>query len=632
MNYRLFLTILGISCAVAATAGASGPSTYSFGPERGPLLVVSADEERIAEIADVLEKRPPLSRVSLVTKTGEKTALLSATDGQSAALVILPAKNGETVVSNGVRGKTSPSWLFKQVADALDGTEAPWRMAERRMPLYRLGWTEDNPRLATWLNVDIPAIQIETDGPTGNIVETLSAFISEGIPGEEDTHYLVYSFRNRYLVASETLMAIVMISASAFILFFLFIFSFLLGKKSDQHLRDLFHVWWLPFIYFIVTALSLNAGQMIVSALIRFRFGNGDAWTLIPVLAFLSKLAVSWFFITLVVSLNQLIRFPEDNFIYGYIASIVCLVNVFVFASLDFSFSVLFLTVYLISFPIYHVKKPVFQTAGIIALAIPFIPYLVAAFSGDTAQNASSLAPLYRGADLWNLRIALLLMPFQLLVSRLFHTIGIFGQRHKFYLPVNLFAVFFLAIAAGGALLFVPAWSREKPLAVTVTQTITDGASRVETSSPVRLPDILIESDAAAAALPGLGKRSEDIIDVTARSHNFLERQLVSVTVKPALPFETMELTVSGGSDVPVHDASEPFDLRSAGSVCAFTRVADSPIPWTVNFSSSPDSVLTVTVTVRSRVNPWGLRIRNENVDTDYFLEATRSVKVVHEK
>lgn len=634
MNYRLFLSILCFSCAVAATAGAT-VAEDTFGPtsETGLVVVIPSGREPdalAAELRNHLSQNAPPVRVTLVETDDDNAAVKSFEDEDVAVLVFVPASGTKTTVTCGSRGKTSPPWMLQRIVKTLDAEKAKWTLDEYRMTLYRLGWTRENAHLASWLSADIPALQIATESTAHGIgiVDDFARYLAGGMPQDSDTHYLVFSFNGSYRIVSETFMVAALIASSAIILFFIFIFGFLFGEKSDQHLRDLSRVLWLPFVYLAVNILALYAGQLLSAAFVRFRFGNPEAWTLIPAIAFGSKLAMAWFFIATVNALNQLVRFPEDSFIYGYIAGIVCFINVFVFASLDFSYAPFFLYLYAIAFVAYHVQHPVAQVVGIAALAAPFYPYVLALFGGDTAQVASSLAPLYRGDQLWNVRLALLAMPFQLFISRFLHTLGVFGRRHRFYLPVNPFAAFVVSIIACGILLFVPAWSKEKPLRIKIVQTIDDSGSRIATNSLARLPGLTILSDHATAAMPDLEAKPERIVAITATSQKFLERQLVTITVKPAIQYDSIELDIKGDSGIPVRDASEPFELRSSGAVCAFVPDANPGKEWTVNFSSSLSANLEATVSLRTVVNPWGLMIPDKDIAASYELETTRTIAI----
>lgn len=626
MKNRGFIPVFLLLIAISAAARTAGDEVRSFGADSGPVIAIIADGASFSALETHFLAHPPTARVALVPRIAEKAYASDVAANATAVIVLSDSPDGVTTVYPGSRGRTSPAWLLSAAGEILDESNVAWNVDETRMTLYRLGWTRDNPRLAAWLDGGIPAIQIASRSLTPELIGSIASRASASFRPETDSHYLVIPFRSRHLILSETAMVALMIVASAVIMFFLFVFSFLLGKKSDQRLRDFFRVCWLPFIYFAVNLVSLALAQGAVSSIVSLRLGSASAWALIPVTSFAAKVGVSWFIGALVLSLNQLIKFPEDGFIYGYIASIVCLVNVFAFAALDFSLSVLFLSAYLLSIAIARLKHPLAQALGIALLAVPFLPYCAALAVGPAGEVSSYLAPLYRGEDFWNARLALVAMPPQFLAARLAHTLGVFGKRTKWYLPVNAFVALAAALLAVGALAFMPPFSNERPLVASVVETITGTESSLSVSTPIAFPDLSLEKLPANAERPSLERDSGRIAPVTAKARPYLDRQLVTITVAPALPYDRADIEIAGDGFISVLDSSEAFELRNAGSVSFFSHEipegAVNPEPWTVSFSAPSDENLTATVRVVSRENPWGLTAVNDGVKTDYRLEA----------
>jgi len=630
---------------------------YAFGPKTGPLLVLTGPagtnsfmENRLQNLCEYFSAHIPKIRITIILTENDYAELprsietnypegtnkllsLISEEESVAVILLLPGKDDSILVRNGVRGKTSPAWLLKTVSVALSDSTIPWSLEEYRMPIYRMGWIDENDLLADYLHAGIPAIILESGSNLTPVLSQIAESMTSGIPETHDNHYLVYKLKDSLAITGENILVLIMIIASAVILMVLIIFSFLFGKKSDQHFRDLFHVWWLPFLYLLVNVLSLYGGQLIVSFLFHFRFGNDKSWTLIPAIAFFAKVTVAWFFITLVASLNRLIRFPDDSFIYGFIANIVCMINIFVFSSLDFSLSILFLSVYVISFIVYHVSRPIAQVPGILAMAIPFIPYVLALIAGADA----SIAPLYTGSGFWNFRMALFVMPFQLMLTRLSHSVKLDAQKNKIFIPVNLFIVLFFTLVMLGFILFYPAWSEKKPLETHIIQTIDSNGNHLETIIPVNLPNFVVDTDSAIASDPSLGISSESIIEIKTGSQLLLERQLVSVSIHTAIPVRKMEVDVQSEAGIAVYDASILFTLKNSGRNAVFISETKPDNPWTFSFSSNIESPLKITVRAWTRDNPWGVVIRKKDIKTDYLLEVVRTIEMpipanVHKK
>jgi hypothetical protein len=171
----------------------------------------------------------------------------------------------------------------------------------------------------------------------------------------------------------------------------------------------------------------------------------------------------------------------------------------------------------------------------------------------------------------------------------------------------------------------MPAWSEGKPLSVPVRQTITDEGSSLSTTAPVRLRSLRVTEDetrAASAPAPA----AESFVRVSVESRGFLERQLVSLTVDPAIPVQKLEITVTSTNGISVYDASLPFEQRDGGRESRFVSGETPEVPYTVAFSSDRNSDLTATIRAWTRENPYGIRIANGGITTDYLLEIVRTV------
>ena len=607
MNYRVFLTILSLLISVAVPAFSGENRVFTAGPSSGPHLVITTPEEsgkeligRLERLADSFRSDPPPIAVSVIITSGDYSALppdiasgppegtskvisLISEEESPVVLLLTPREGAETRIVPGARGTTAPRWYLEAVTESLSKKGIPWALAERRMAVYRIGWITENPLLAQYLRAGIPAVALESSADLSATVRDLADSLSSGLPVNQDRHYLVFPAAKRLSFVSERALVAIVMAASAGILMFLFIFSFLFGQKSEQHLRDLVRVWWLPFIYLLVTTASLYAGSALVSFLFKFRFGDSESWTLLPRLALVGKFLLSWFIIALVMSLNQLVRFPESGFIYGYIASVACIVNLFAFSSLDFSLTLLFLFAYCVSFAVYHLDHPLLQGLGILCMIAPFSPYIALLIKGDS----SILAPLYSNGGFWNLRMALFVMPIQLMISRFYHSLGAFGRRREFYLPLSPVVAFFFALSVTGLILFVPAWSKGRPL-----------------------PEF-----------PALGATPESFVNVSSSSSKFIERRISEFTVTPAIPAQKIEVTISDPENVAVYDSSTSFEPLDAGRSCRFSSGENPAVPYVIRFSSARDATLTARVRVWTRANPRGLTVRNPDIRASYLLE-----------
>lgn len=645
-HYRLFLFLLLI-----VSAGLLFPVENSYlwrGSQQGrPVVLVTGSHSpesirtALAASADIIAGHDP-HRPVLIAETARDTTVLPAEyrvdhpagtralvellrEGElSAVILVEPAEGPGIRIVNGTRGYTSPRWLLQSVLSTLDNTDYEWTLARTRQPLYRLGWTERHERLEAFLESGIPALIIQWNEPDPLILSQLVLELPDPLPDHWDRHFLVLTLRDTLFFIGEEVSLFIVITSFALILLFLFVFSFLFGKRSEQRLRDFFRLWWLPFIYLAVTTLSLTIAGNLVLWLFSFRLGNPDGWRLMPAIAFAGKMLTGWFFVTLTGSFYQLIRFPRDSFMYGYIASIVCLVNLVVFASLDFSLAMLFLSVYVISFVMYHLDHPVLHLPAVIVLALPFIPYIHALVTAE----APVLAPVIHTSMAWNLRMAFFIMPFQLFLSRFLVRVGHFGRSKSFYVPANLILAFFLFIAGIAGMLFWPVTTDNRPLNVSIRQYTDADGSRAITRSPA-WPDQISAVPLALSQAEFDSLTADRYIAVEYSSRTFLDRRLVSVTVRPLITADLLEVRTERAQGFPVFDASVPFERLDGGRTAVFRTVDNRTIPFVLEFSTEREAALELVITVVSRENPARIAVPAADITGDFALIATRRIPMV---
>lgn len=643
MNRRTLCLLVCFLVSSVASIRAQDNRYYAFGPDTGPLFVITTPEqadrrmvEELEQLAGRLADSPPAFRLLLAVTSRdfsplpdtlrktppEGTASLIArlsTEEDLTVLVLFPGQS--TRIRNGFRGSTPPRWLLESAVRALEDSGAPWELEEERLPLYRVGWIPENPLAAAYQNAGIPVLCLEAERGVGDTLLAMVRGLNQAKRDRNDRHYLLERLRGRYFFIGEEILVVFMIAAFSVILAIIFIFSFLFGKKSEQRMKDLFRLWWLPFFYLAITWLSLLGGQALASFLFNFRFGAIAGWSLLPGLALGGKILFSLFLIALILTFNQAIRLPDDSFVYGYIAGICSVVNIFVFSGFDFSLSLLFLLACAITIIAHRFKHPAFQALAIVGMLLPFAPYLSVLVSAD----AGTIGPLFLEDGQWNLRIAFFTLPYQFMFAKLFHTVGLFGRRQKFYIPLNTLFMFVPAMAMAFLILFYPAWSEDKPLQVTVFHTIDGAGEQFATEIPSLLPNLGLGQNPSRAKAPDVPRNPDGLIEMTDTSVRFLDKRLVTMSIATAVPVERIRVSVSSASGFSVYSASIPFEFKEAGSEALFLSNDRPTLPFTFSFSSDHDSMLTATVTVWTTENPWGISSSNASFSSLYLLEATKT-------
>ncbi|ULQ59786.1 hypothetical protein K7I13_15285 [Brucepastera parasyntrophica] len=543
-------------------------------------------------------------------------------DETGAVVIFLPGQSDSVIIRNGSNGNLSPSWMVRLVIDTLDTSGIVWDLEERQTELYKLGWVSDNRLMNAYSRANIPAIMLETDMDIQQILAELVYSFPENIPSETDSHYLISKVDNHVLFISETTMVVLMILAVALILFFLFGFSFIIGKKQTHRIQDLFRISWMMLVYTGITWLALFLAQHFIVFLFSARFGNPDSWELMPRLALAGKISISILIVSLLAIFNRFFRFPEDNFVYGYIASIACLLNIFIFSSVEFSLSLRFLFVYLLSSLFYHLKHPVIQVFGIICMFIPFMPFFRVMFEGNPVIFDS----LFKSNGGENLFAAFFILPFEFLITRFLLTIGNFGKNLRLQFPVITVTSLVLSVVSVAAILFSPAWSAAKPLTVEVRQLINDEGSTITTKSLAELKNISVSSD----DIPDLLPEPASFLDLNISSRPFIDRQIISFSIIPKIPVQKIEVIISSGNEnfISVYTATEVFEMVNAGLQSRFVSGENPSIPYSFSFSSSRDSRLSATVRLWTRSNPYAVTIISDTIETDFLLEIVHTITI----
>lgn len=640
------MLLLSIILTLAAGLLHSESNRYlSVGQQDIPVLVVLCDRNTSKPLCQALEELPArfedsggVYRILVVfldteaerlpepfsrpTNSHIEEVIERLSVEEAAAVVYLSYKEtASTVIHPGFSGDTVPRWFLEQSLASMDHHGLDWTLADTRLTMYRLGWLgQENPS-RDFHQEGYPAIWIQGNQNIIPALEHMARSLAIDHPTQKDSHYLLRYLRGRLVFIGEEVIVILMIISFTIILSFVFIFSFLHGKQNEQRLRDLAKLWWLPFTYLVVTTLCLIAGQAVAQLIVRSRFSDSSAWALLPRTALMTKFAFAWFFITIIFSLNQVIHFPSDSFVYGYIASMAAMINIFVFSAMDFSLSILFLTVYLISIAAYRISPPVFHLPLIALMALPFFPYAkTLLLSGKPAIESLFLADTAA-----NLRIAFFLIPFQLLFARFFHRLGLYGRRQRFYLPVNLFVSSIPLLLVSGFSLFYPAWSPAKPLEVTIHHVISeDGEGFALPREPIRSEMGLAFNAERNNPTP----EASTLIPITTNVKTFLDKQLIDIDIHPLIPASRIEVSVFADRGTAVYSANSPFELSEGGRRSLFVSPDNPDYPYTLRFSTDRQTILTATIRILTAENPWQLEPVSPGFIGRYVLDCSRTVPV----
>lgn len=624
-----------------------------------------------------------------VPEGAEEVISMLRQGGSGAVILVLPEeKPGVTTIKCGAKYASSPPELLNAAAKALEENGAQWRLEEKSLELYRIGWMQEDHILAAYLNAGIPAVALCSSGDLSRVlfraVEILAA--EETDTAFADRHYVLLSVpnvmrkaaekaarffyryggvmrrrsvddasdadarsslhMNRFFIVREGPLVAAVICCSSFFLLYLCLFTFLHPETRRKKRRELLQALPHPFLYSALNIIALYAGERAASFLFYLRFGKTDAWILLPRVAFFMKLSVAFLFTVSFTTTKNSPLFPRNPQMLGYIAAMASFVNIFVFSALEFSLAPYFILCFLSALFSVYSKNKILQGVFTVFFAAVFIHFYRQIFQG----NVAALSALYNGERGWNIWAAFFIVPIQLMLSRILVRAAPRGGKTALFIRANLAAkipirapsrskpdraiyipilpacAFLCALFFASIIFFARAWSDKNPLRLTVNQNITDEAKDILISGPADPGDIHFTESRSAAFPPFADVSPEDFVSVDFSSRLFLDRMVYELTVEPKIAARRIDILISSPEGIAVHTASLPFEFEAGGS-SAFFATGESPdIPLHVNFVTGSSGPLFAEISFWSVENPYGLTIDESDIFTDHLLFVRRKI------
>lgn len=559
---------------------------------------------------------------SFMTHTQNDVMDLISTQKNPCLVFIKSGKPESVKLVPGTKGFTSSGWIVNYFITGIQKNNYTLDLDQNLIPLYRIGWGDQEENIAPFLEQKIPCILLETSVDISPLLFDLIQLLNENPYPEDDKHYLILKFLDTWYVLSEFLLVTGVIALSAIILFFIFIFGFIFTQKGEKRLQEIAAFSWIPIIYLIITSVCLFFGQKLVEAIFLFRFKDPFSTVFLPLPALIAKFAFSLFFITLIDSFNQLIRFPKESFLYGYLASIVGFVNIFIFSSIDFSLSITFLFFYAILFIAYHVKGVIPQLLLMGVSIIPFLPY---GFALKTLTY-ETLEPLIHASTRVNVLAACLLLPFQLVFLRILHSFKQYGRQHKNFLPMMLPISFVLFSFSFGFLLLKSPLNENNKQSVLIREKLSDEGVSLSLESSKALLDIKPYLETEKEKINVLRVKPEQYLMVSINSQFFLDRRIVTITLGTPLTPIFFEASITSSNSIAVYDSMQSFELLDGGTKAVFKTTLNPLAVQEFYFSASDDPKLQASITLWTMDNPHAITIPLGWVESSCIFEVERNL------
>lgn len=604
---------------------------YEFGPKTGPVIVftAAADSEnqsttatlQLHELAKKLAAAPPPVHIIVaVTKSdiselpagipvkryeGSRELIKKLSSYSNAAVCCLGSGEcSQARIVTGTAKGTSPVWLLHPAYTCLQQAQIGIDFYTNAVVFHRLGWLPDDPLLLLYNEAHIPVIKIETDADLSGFFDSFAAAVSQNISTEWDTHYFVWQIKQKLVIIGERHIIILLIAASTIFLSWLLVFSFLFGKKQEQHLHDLLVLWWMPLYFFLVNWGCLFLGSKVAEFLFYARFAPHIEMSAFPLTVLAVKYVFALFFMFVFTAFNTFIPLPANRFLYGFMGHAVCLLNIFVFSFINLSFSIVFMVIYLISLAAYHFKNIAVQIIFLLGLFLPLMPFVQHIILYRTFMF-SIIFPV-------NLASACIFVPFDLFVIRL--SLSIDKKRKKKgqgkYISLQ-------CIATGGCLLFLILWIFTMPVPAdtahqpfTLVYTIHDGeSSLIKKYIGTGLEEPVKEYYRGNAG----SELAEQLVAVEASLENYFERSIGTIRITAPLKAEAFSVVIRTQNGVAVFEADTAFEQSSSGDSATIVSVPRPKLPFVMHFSGKKNASLTVSVVLWSKENPSGIRVADSS-------------------
>lgn len=533
------------------------------------------------------------------------------------AVIIFEENLGDSIyILNGSKNKITPLWLLEHFLKL--NQAVPFTFTYNRMELYRLGWTESHALLKNYLDNDIASIlfQLGDKYLENQDIEHLAQIFASSVTNitplpsaESDIHYLIFSYKNHFLIFDEFTMIILITIICCCIFIGLGGIGFIFSKKSEQHWKDTKKTWYLIPIYLIVTYFALVMGKFFVLKLFEHKYGFADAWEIMPIFSTVIKFLVVAIILSMITTLQQMISLPTDNYIYGLIASLSCLLNIFLFSSQDFSLSIIFIWAYFCSFIFYHCKKIGTSIFWAIAMTIPFVS-LFPAFSTTIIAGNQFYQTLFMGNNNWQIYLSFFLFPIVMMIARLRAMTGILGKTEKFRLPILLFILIAMLFSSSIWFLIKPQYNKTNELNLEISEQINEKEHFVKVVSPFKLDNVLLLLNNKHIFIPLKKQNSQyegtaplssktNALETNVQSKKFLDKAIYTISINPSEKEKKAiryDVTISTKQGLAIFDASIPYEMKKGGSVCVFSTGEFPPVPFVFEFSTSLSTKLEVEV------------------------------------
>ncbi len=592
---------------------------YEFGPKSENLIIFTASKnaentstkttEALKKLAAELKTIKLKQRVIIAITDNDvlnlpnfvpnndyrntKEVINKTHDYKYIAAYILEDGNSNSVkISAGANQKTSPAWMLKDLYEALKKEGAKIDFKSSSIILCRLGLSSKEPVFAKFLNEEIPTIKISSNKNINPVLKSLIAKYEEGVPRIWDKHYIVKNIFY-FNIISEKLIIFLILGILFTSLFYIFMITFLFEKKKELHLKDLLKLWKVPILFFILNVVSFFIAEYFILLVFKLRFSDTSILERYSIVAIILKFSLGMLLSSLFLLIDKTTKLPKNTFIYGYLTSLVCLLNIFIFSGYDLSYSILFLEIYILSFFSFQIKKLslqiLFFILNVLLLAFYFYPIFIASNQIITSIFFAS-----------NFAAAFFFLPYELMLIRIFLRM----KRNKTNIQISRrkITIFMASISAICLLiiLFAPLFIQKNKEYLILT--INDKTKSAKNYEIIR--DL----------------HTIDFFNISSTSKNYLERSICDIKVNPKIKASVISISITNEDSFPVYESNLKFKGDPSGKTVKFLSPINTNNEFSIKFSSAKNANLKIKIIAWYEEYPYNININESQLKNNKLL------------
>jgi hypothetical protein len=503
----------------------------------------------------------------------------------SAAITVRFDESETNRILSGSAGDTSPAWLIKRLLDAFTKTKTTITLPHLFLSLYRLGILPDDPRMASFMKVSIPAAALILTNTTN--LDGLEYFVeSYSVNGTEnwDRHYVLLSIPNHPIWIGEQIFVIFFLALLAISLLILCGFSFA-GKNHDKHKADFIRSWFMIPLTIAVSVMTLEAAQWLCPLIPVIK-------TAAPLVQFSSKIAFSALFISLFFIIQEQLRLPVAPFIYGYLISLMAIANIIIFCTVDLSLFILFATEYILIYLSRTANRIIPLFFSLFLLLIPFMPYTISIFNNADPLKISRIIFC---SPFGNFLLSCCLFPFYIMWLRMLVRLNLFGKAHRLSLRTviirTLLSIGLLIVVLGTGISIFPRFVSNTKITIKNIKKVQFITSTEKNEPSIRISD------------------SHYMGMITRHIYIISKQQAVRYTIH-----------IQGINNIPVYDSLYDYRITENTHTAEFILPDFPPKNMILDYATNREDPVTITITAYYKTEDSSIFTRSivtQKIDSD---------------